>query len=603
MDMFPVTLDNCAQEPIHIPNRIQPNGFLLVLRIADQTIIQASNNTLEHLGKPADEVLGRQLTVVLHKVYLRIKNELAVADTSRFFEPVNVVINKRNYVCVPHCYQPNVLILEFENLRTEYFFKKNTFLQQLNIGILNIQQMAATSELVACAAKMVRQLTGYDRVMIYKFDQDYNGDVIAEEKKPELYGFLHHKFPASDIPKQARELYLKNWVRIINDVDYEPVSLVPPVNTVTNEYVDLSKSFLRSVSPIHIEYLKNMQVKATLTISIVLEGKLWGLIACHHYEAKFLNYDQRMGIEFLGKVLSHKWHTLETQSVLVHKERVLALIASIMLQIRFSNNLNETLHAFKTELLDITESEGLLIAYDDHFLTMGKVPEKSFCTALMKWLVDEHAYDTFFTNELHLHFTPAAGEADSSSGILTGGFDVLSTCRIIWFRSEYTQSLDWGGNPNEKTLIMLDDEKFRLSPRKSFDKWTEAVKNRSKDWEARHVEVANIFKNNLAEILAWRNSVYKQQKDSLEIEVKKKTEEITLLYDKLMNQYKKLEQVAFDQSHTVRAPLASLLGLIHLLETETDEDVIKSIHGMLKRKGDELDGIIRAIIKKIGSLD
>jgi light-regulated signal transduction histidine kinase (bacteriophytochrome) len=306
-----------------------------------------------------------------------------------------------------------------------------------------------------------------------------------------------------------------------------------------------------------------------------------------------------MGIEFFGKVLSHKWQMIDSKKVSKHINESQNLGAKLLSAIRSSSDLNETLIDFTDELLGIAAGDGLLIKYDDTILRLGNVPDDNFCLALMEWLLKQHSDNTFYTYELHKHFPAAEQMAASASGILTVGFGVLNPCRIIWFRSEFVQSLDWGGNPNEKTLIMLDKDSYRLSPRKSFDKWTQAIKNRSKDWEVYHIEAANLFKSTFTEILAWRNAIYKQQNNLLELEVAKKAEEITGLYEQLLAQYNKLEAAAFEQSHVIRAPLSTMMGLLNLLKSETEQEEIMYIYGKLQEKMELLDQIIINTTRKL----
>lgn len=416
MSSFEVTLDNCDSEPIHIPNLIQPDGFLLAINTGSWQIIQTSVNAAEILGVSKSSLLEQSLS----NLFSGAVSELRSLDFTSFpvvFDAFNIRLNSYNFICVPHCCQQDVLILEFEFDRDAASSSSQRFFRILNNSILNIQKLDTFDKLAFYAAKAIKTLTGYDRVMVYKFDREYNGDVIAEEKAESLNSFLHHKFPASDIPPQARALYLKNWVRMISDIDYKPVALHPQINAVTGDYLDLSHCFLRSVSPIHIEYLQNMNVKATLTISIVADGRLWGLVACHHYESKHLSYDYRVGIEFLGKVLSSAWQKLENDKIRASKMTLMETTRSLFADLSITPDMPSVLLKNQQDLLAITAADGLLITFGSEKVRLGKVPDEPFVESLLPWLNQSFGEQTFYTNCLRDEMTCTA-VPDTASGIL-----------------------------------------------------------------------------------------------------------------------------------------------------------------------------------------
>ena len=202
------------------------------------------------------------------------------------------------------------LILDFEIIGETW--DPGHFQQQLTSIINGLDTTESIPTLCDRAASLMKDIFGYDRVMVYRFDEEWNGEVVAEEKEEPLESWLDLHYPASDIPSQSRKLFLKHKVRIISDVNYEPVPIAPEISPLTNKPLDLSRSALRGVSPIHIEYLQNMKVGASLTAAIIVNGNLWGLVACHHYSAKFINYYQRETCKFLTQVFSNNISTIQT---------------------------------------------------------------------------------------------------------------------------------------------------------------------------------------------------------------------------------------------------------------------------------------------------
>ena len=174
-------------------------------------------------------------------------------------------------------------MVELETARVVRPFSFPNTYQAVRGTVADLNRASSLQELYDITARAVRALTGFDRVMVYRYDADYNGEVVAEAKRADLNSFLGLHYPASDIPAQARALYEKNWIRLISDVDYAPAPIEPADHPATGAPLDLTYSTLRSVSPIHLEYLRNMGVRASMSISLLRDDKLWGLIACHHY--------------------------------------------------------------------------------------------------------------------------------------------------------------------------------------------------------------------------------------------------------------------------------------------------------------------------------
>ena len=305
----PVDLDNCAREPIHVPGSIQPRGVFLAVTEPDLVVRHTSQNVAELLGHPVDDVLGHPLEHVLGaEAAGAIEHHVRTWGNLRARNPLLVTVGGVELDVVLHRIlsgESTLLIVELEPASGPRPFSFPNTYQAVRGAVEQLNHAHDLAQLYEITAREVRALTGFDRVMIYRFDDEYNGEVVAEAKRPDLNPFLGLHYPASDIPPQARALYEQNWVRLISDVGYTPSRIVPGLDEETGLPLDLTHSILRSVSPIHLEYLGNMGVAASMSISLLRDGRLWGLIACHHYSGP---HDPPFGVraaaEFLGSSLS-----------------------------------------------------------------------------------------------------------------------------------------------------------------------------------------------------------------------------------------------------------------------------------------------------------
>lgn len=288
----PIDLNNCDKEPIHIPGFIQPHGVLLAINTSlTPTIVQCSQNTEDHLGIAYEDVLGMPLENLIgeqevSKLLGSSFNANVTSDLHYMDLTIKVSGEERVFSSVLH-ESEGLLILEIEPYDEKEDVGTTDF-EWISRFFGRMKSTDSRVEASQIAAEQVKEMLGYDRVMIYEFDEQWNGKVIAEAREQELEPFLGHHYPASDIPKQARELYLRNWLRTIVNVNYKPVEIVPMLQPLTGKPLNLSLSVLRSVSPLHIEYLHNMGVGATVTISLIHNNELWGLITCHHYSARYV---------------------------------------------------------------------------------------------------------------------------------------------------------------------------------------------------------------------------------------------------------------------------------------------------------------------------
>ncbi|MDO3412293.1 diguanylate cyclase [Saccharibacillus sp. CPCC 101409] len=483
----PIDLTNCDKEPIHIPGLIQPNGVLLAaLRKPGGKIVQCSRNSAALLGRTPEQLLGSRLSDLIGEEALldlleRDLNAEASSDLQYLDLSVEIEGVPARFTGVAHDSE-GLLILELEPLIEEEAADED--FRWIRTFFVKLKQSANRYTASQAAAEQVKEILGYDRVMIYEFDKEWNGKVIAEAKEPELEPFLGHHYPASDIPKQARALYVRNWLRTIVDVNYAPVEIVPTVQPLTGKPLNLSLSVLRSVSPLHIEYLQNMGVGATVTISLIQDGQLWGLITCHHYSPKYVSHRIRNLCNFLGAFFSNELYQrqqLDEYQTELRLRTEASSIAKIFIGNTTSFRVVEELYAAESRILELMSASGAAISYNDKLIQFGDTPAPGQIRELAGWMGGKSENYTYHTSRLGLEFVPAAAYKEKASGALYVALSPGQQNYIIWFRPEVLQIVDWAGDPAK--AVIQEDDGVRLSPRKSFEKWRQVVQSTALRWK------------------------------------------------------------------------------------------------------------------------
>ncbi len=471
-------LQRCAEEPIAVPGAVQPHGALLAVTEPDLDVVVASANAAELFGAPVHS-LGEVLDDdALARLRAGLAGDLAEVNPLRTTvagTEVDLVVHRAD----------GLLLTEWEPLPgaeqagLAWHRRLPSVLQRLSSS-------GTLERLSGTLARDVRTVTGFDRVMVYRFDAEWNGEVIAEDRRDDLEPFLGLWFPASDIPAQARALYTTNWMRLIPDAGYERVPLEPPANPLTGRPLDLSGAMLRSVSPVHLEYLANMGVMSSMSVSLIDRGRLWGLIACHHYAGPHRpSYADRTAAEFLGRTASLLLHTVvaedETDGVVDVAERAAELAAAVG---RTPRALGAALTEQDVTVLDLLPAGGAAVRLDGQLRLLGDTPPPDRVTELVAAVVAAGVTAT----DAAARVVPAAADlVDTASGVLAvpvGAGDFLA-----WFRPETLREVTWGGNPYASKIAQTDDGP-RLSPRRSFAAWSETVRGTSAPWREHEVGAA-----------------------------------------------------------------------------------------------------------------
>ncbi len=534
-----VTLTNCESEPIHIPGAIQPHGFLLAILPADRFRIQfCSGNSEDYCGIPYGQLLGRTFEEAFSAGEEAKLVGYLDSDDFAAGNPVALHLGEVSYSCTVRLVD-GLYLVEAEPFPDGFRNLPDLYRQTAKF-VAHLGQTQTLAALCQTIAEETRSITGYDRVMIYRFDADYNGEVIAEAKRDDLEPFLHLHYPHTDIPAQARELYLRNLLRFIVDVRYEPV----PIFTIDDgsaRNLDLSHSVLRSVSPIHIEYLKNMGVGATLTISLIHERKLWGLISCHHYAPKNLPHYTRLSALLQGHFLTSQISVRELSEAFEAGKGISSALERLL---RHTSGLGEDSLkelVLRPELLQIARASGVAILFNGAVYGNGLVPDHAELDAIARRLHDLNKGDTYATTMLREVYPEAGAPGFPAAGLLFHSLSADGRHFIMWFRPEQVTEVLWAGDPAK--AIVKDEN--GLSPRKSFEKWTEQTRHQSNAWTE-------------AEIVAASNFVHALQRQLSLIILGAEEQRYRKLSEQLQQANSELEDINWISTHDLQEPLRKI---------------------------------------------
>ncbi|MCT7985614.1 ATP-binding protein [Laspinema sp. A4] len=503
--MKPETLSwaNYEREPIQSPGLIQPHGVLFVLS-REINILQVSNNTVKFFGRPPETFLGQPLARVMDETQVNLIRESITYQNLATVNPINLTIQtdcKTLYFDgIIHPSHPDCFILELEptlSLKTVGFL---SFYKLVEAAASTIQNSQNFQELCQFVVKEVRNITGFDRVMLYRFDPAGHGTVLAEEKLESMNSWLNLNYPAEDIPPQARQLYSLNLLRLIADVNYKPVAIIPTINPLDKRPLDLSHSVLRSVSPCHIEYLQNMNVSASMSISIVKEGKLWGLVACHHNSPKYVSYEVRKACEFFGKVMALELRSKEDDSYYEYRLQLQSTTAKLVEYMSGETNFIDGLLNYQPNLLDLVRADGALIYFKGTCCPLGNTPNPDRIEPLIHWLEQQNFSTVYHTDSLASVYPEAESYKDIASGLLAVVISQEPKHYVLWFRTEVIDQVSWAGDPNTP-FELLPGRNPRLHPRKSFEVWQESVKLKSLPWKPCEIDAALDLKNAIITIV------------------------------------------------------------------------------------------------------
>ncbi len=585
-------LTYCDREPIHILGHAQSHGVVLVLQPSDCTILQVSDNTLALLGYKPEELWQQALSRIFAPDVIAYLKHCAqhehLSENPLYIFTINVIGRAQLFDAIAHMID-GLLILELEPTLLESTIARINPYRTLKTALPRLMSTLTLTPFCQGVAEHVRTLTGFDRVMVYRFHADQSGEVIAEARRDDLEPYLGLHYPASDIPQQARALYLRNWLRLIPDVADVPATIVPALNPVTGRPLDMSFAVLRSVSTMHIEYLINMGVRASMSISLITDNQLWGLIACHHQSGpKYVPYDIRTACEFLAQVVSAQIGTKREHEDYTYALQLKSIVTEFVAVLSTSDNLLDGLTQLSPNLLDVMQASGAAICFNGECRQLGVTPDVASIRQLIAWIAAHSDQAVFATNTLARDYPPGEQMIAVASGVLAVAISRTRHDYVLWFRPEVIQTVHWAGDPHKPYEVA--DDGVRLSPRKSFALWKQEVRSTSQPWQPCEIEAAQELRNAIIAV------------------VLRKAEELARLNTELTRSNAELDAFAYIASHDLKEPLRGIHNYASFLledyEDKLDAEGVEKLH-TLKRLTQRMDALIESLLhySRVGRVD
>jgi chemotaxis family two-component system sensor kinase Cph1 len=585
-----VDLSDCDRELIQYSGAIQPHGVMLVLHEPELRVLQASANAAAVFGLPMEKLLASHAEALLGTTNTeQLRKRLG--PTKLDGAPVHLLRldmgAKQRFHVFGHRID-GVLILELE-MAGDSAAETLDLYSELRMAISRLQATANLDDFLNLAVEQVREFTGFDRVMAYRFLEDGSGDVTAESLKPGLESYLGLRYPASDIPQPARRLFSLNWLRHLPDVCYEPIPIVPATNPLTNGPLDLSYAFTRSLSVMYTDYLKNMGVKSTLVITLLKKGELWGLISCMNHERPVhVQYETRMACEFLGHMISLLMDSKEDIGNYRHKLKLAAVLDQISENMNREKDFRDGLTKHEPSILTNMDSGGAAVVAQGEVRLLGTTPTTEQILKLATWVATQ-SETVFSTDRLAAIYPPAEAFQGSAAGVMGIRLRRNEVDMILWFRPELPQTVSWAGNPEKPVEVLIEGDSVRLTPRRSFELWKQSVSGRSAVWESWELAAAGDLRRKIVEVVLQR------------------AEELSLLNRQLEQSNMELDSFAYTAAHDLKEPLRGINSFAGLLGSDSarleprSRKHLETIQTLSRR----MDGLIDSLLEysKVGNLE
>lgn len=493
---FAVDINNCDREPIHVPGMIQPFGFLIALT-SDWLVSRVSANIGQFIRLTPQDLLGYAISDIfcpdaIHTLRNRITLLRGGDAVERIFSLV-LIDGCAPFDVAVH-FSGSLVVIEAEPARADEMEATGL----VRSMVARLAQTDGMSAFLRDGARQVRALTGFDRVMVYRFAEGGDGEVVAEALRPGIDSFFGLHYPASDIPQQARALYLRNIFRVIADVQAQPVPVVPVLDP-SGAALDMSLSLLRAVSPIHIEYLGNMGVGASLSISIIVGGRLWGLFACHHYGPRLPSFAQRSAAELFGQIFSMMLESRERAEAADYEGKARQVADRLMSAVAQDNDLLSNARWLGDVIFDTIPAEGVGVYIDGQITLSGLTPDETSFAVLINLLNRTAASQVYTTDNLSGIMPEAAAFADRAAGLLAIPLSRRPRDYVVLFRPEQLRSVRWAGS--QEKHIEYGPNGPRLTPRKSFEEWSQLVKGTAVSFTPPELRVAEALRTALLEVV------------------------------------------------------------------------------------------------------
>ncbi len=479
-------LASCADEPIRVPGSIQPHGFLLGMSVGEERVTFASANAEQFLKPPTRLLIGSSLDLFLPREVMSTIRELrGVTDPPGLITYLGSFrLGEELCSILTHCVDGR-RILEFE--RQDQLVGAEMMNAVMTNFVATLAKLRSETEVCDAITKQVSAITGFDRVLLYSFDSAGHGTVLSEANNGVLPSYLDLRFPASDIPAQARALYIENTVRIIPDAEYDPIPLMGAAEGDTKT-LDMSLCVLRSVSPIHLEYMRNMGTMASMSISIICEGRLWGLMSCHHSQPRLVPYLFRSACDLLSKMVGTQLTSFATASKLATLVKFHDVQRQMMTLIAAENDYLAGIATQLASLMKVTDAAGVVLSLDGDIRSLGLTPPKSAIRELVTWLNNHENMGVYHSSFLSAELPWTTDVTATASGMLAIKISDIRQRYILWFRPEVVKTVKWAGEP-----VKGIERDQRLHPRTSFASWQETLRGQSVPWSSAEVESAREF--------------------------------------------------------------------------------------------------------------
>lgn len=581
------TLTTCESEPVQTPGCIQAHGVLMAVRLADMVILQISENAAEFLGLAAQDLLGMPVAQVIGAIHLtRLRNMLANELLERnavyafTLDSPNTPTNTAQALDVCIHTLDGVVLLEFEVTGRTARLSDGDFFTRVTKAVSRLQSAVGVRAFCQQVADEVRDITGLDRVMVYRFHADNHGEVVAENKHADLPAWLGLHYPEADIPKPARDIYQRIWIRPVPNAAGPLVEMTPLANPDTGQPLNMTYCALRGASIMYTEYLANMGVAASLTMPILIEGELWGMIACHHMTPTHFAHQLRSACELLSQVASLQLKATERVEQLAYRVKMDSVHQKLMIKAAREGDLL-ALSDHEPSLLDAMDAEGAALYHRDRWWCAGNTPNVQQLDALAEWLNARPDFDSasrpaFVTDSLARDYPGGHDIADVASGVIAVRVSRLRRDLIMWFRPETMQTVHWAGDPNDKPLVP-GPHGMRLTPRRSFELFIESVRNRSLPWSPLEVDSALRLRQMVMELVISQTA----QLSDLNVDLTASNEE--------------LDAFAYVASHDLKEPLRGIHRYAHQL--------LDSAQKMTAENRQRLDSLVRLTLRMDSLLD
>lgn len=575
----PVDLTNCDLEPIHIPGSIQPHGVMLVCDRNAQKVLFSSANTRDVFKAPNEPYVGIEIEkLVGPELAHELRNASAKAQqpgSSSIVLNAHVPSAQAQFDISLHNHDDRCII-EFEPC-TNGQHGAHQSIDMTRSLIHRIGLEDSVDKIARTGARLVRVMLGYDRVMIYRFLYNGAGRVIAESKSPSLGSFLGQHFPASDIPAQARRLYLINTIRMISDASYQPVPLQPGLAPGESP-IDMSFAQLRSVSPIHCEYLQNMGVAASLSISIVVDGNLWGLISCHHDTPKIIPVALRHSAELFGQFFSLQIALAERRAALQAATDARSRLDSMVAAFSSDNHVGTSLKEYLPDFVSLVEADGAALWLDGDWITSGDTLDKDDALHLMEIAGTENPRSVWMSPEIGQHLPERSLNV---AGALAIPLSITLGDYLMLFRREEAHDIEWAGEPVKDFRSSASGT--RLTPRGSFELWREEVKGRSAPWAGPHLSVADSIGTFLRDVILRQNEISSEERARTEQRRRILNAELNHRVKNIIALVKSIALQTGASASTVEDYSATLDGRLRALAYAHDQSLDASSGGSLSK--------------------